>query len=51
MTPKHVETFVKDRKLKASTLHGYYSKLRAIFGWLKAEGYVRESPIDAVAEP
>ena len=51
VTPKHIEAFVKDRKLKASTLQGYYAKIRAFFGWLKAEGYVRESPVDDIAEP
>ena len=42
---------MKDRKLKASTLQGYYAKIRAFFGWLKAEGYIRESPVDYIAEP
>lgn len=51
VTPKMVVAFALHRSLKPSTQQGYYSKLRALFNWLKSEGYVRDNPCDDVDEP
>lgn len=51
VTTKQVAIFAKDRTLKASTQQGYYAKIRALFNWLRSEGYVRENPCDEVDEP
>lgn len=51
VTARHVQSFALSPALKASTQQGYYSKLRACFGWLRKEGYVRENPCDEVNEP
>lgn len=51
VTPEHVRAFTHAPHLKASTQDGYFSKARACFNWLKAEGYVRDNPCDELKKP
>lgn len=51
VTADHVRAFTHAPHLKASTQDGYFSKVRACFYWLKAEGYVRGNPCDEVKKP
>lgn len=51
VAPEHVRAFTHAPHLKASTQEGYFSKVRACFNWLKAEGYVRENPCDELQKP
>jgi site-specific recombinase XerD len=48
---KHVKAFASAPHLKPATQKGYHGKIRGLFRWLVAEGYLSTSPVDELKEP
>lgn len=53
ITREHVEAFITDllERWKASTAVNRYRGLQALFGWLKEEGEIQESPLARMSPP